>query len=58
MNCYMCNNKVNYRNSCNVNDKRVCIKCAYKSFPKGSPAKEQFKKVYGTEVTDIHTSGR
>ena len=50
MTCPVCKEELRNSFSCNVNDTTMCIKCAYKTFPEGSPGRINFERVYGKNV--------
>src|SRR5690625_1018438 len=50
MTCPVCKEELRNSFSCNVNDTTMCIKCAYKTFPEGSPGRINFERIYGKNV--------
>jgi len=48
--CHICKREVKSGRRLNVNDKLMCIQCAYSYFPKGSPALDQIKKIYWEDI--------
>jgi len=50
MTCPLCKEELKSSFSCNVNDTTMCIKCAYQTFPEGSPGRINFERIYGKNV--------